>query len=74
MNIDGIYNLVAAVISLAKRDYYYACKNDSPNSEYNSKASLECFFNGEWLQMLSMGQANPEALMEQARRGDFDRV
>lgn len=71
MHPDGVYNLVAAVINLAKRDYHNALSNDSPKSEYNSKEALEYFFNSEWLQMLSMGRADPRQLMAQARAGDF---
>lgn len=71
MHPEGVYNLVAAVINLAKRDYHNALKNSAPKSKYNSIDALEYFFNSEWLQMLSMGLANPEALMAQARAGDF---
>ena len=71
MRPDGVYNLIAAVINLAKRDYNKALKNDHPGSEYNSKASIEWFFNSDWLQFLTMGRADPEALMAQAKVGDY---
>lgn len=71
MHPEGVFNLVAAIINLAKRDYHSALKNDSPKSEYNSKEALEYFFNSEWLQMLSMGRADPQLLMAQAKAGDY---
>ncbi len=71
MNKEGIYNLIAAVINQAKRDYHNALKKDVPTSEYNSKAAIEYFFNSEWLQLLSMGRADPELLMAQAKAGDY---
>lgn len=71
MHDEGVCNLIAAVVNLAKRDYHQALKTDSPKSEYNSKAALEYFFNSEWLQMLSMGRADPELLMAQAKAGDY---
>lgn len=71
MHPDGVYNLIAAIINTAKKDYNKALKNDCPKSEYNSKASIEKFFNSEWLQFLTMGKANPEALIAQAKVGDY---
>lgn len=71
LNTEGVCNLIAAVITLAKRDYYTACKNDQPLSEYNSKAALENFFYSDWLQFLSLGRANPERLMAQAMSKDY---
>lgn len=71
MHDEGVCNLIAAVVNLAKRDYHKALESDSPMSEYNSKAALEYFFNSEWLQMLSMGRADPQLLMAQARAGDY---
>jgi hypothetical protein len=71
MHDEGMCNLIAAVINLAKKDYRRALVNDAPASEYNSKVALECFFNSEWLQMLSMGRANPETLMAPAKAGDY---
>lgn len=71
MHDEGMCNLIAAVINLAKKDYRRALVNDAPASEYNSKAALESFFNSEWLQMLSLGRANPETLMAQAKAGDY---
>lgn len=71
MHHEGVFNLVAAIVNLAKRDYHRALKTDSPKSEYNSKEALEHFFNSEWLQMLSMGRADPQLLMAQAKAGDY---
>lgn len=71
MHTEGVFNLVAAVVNLAKRDYHKALSNDTPKSEYNSKEALEYFFNSEWLQILSMGRADPQQLMAQARAGDY---
>ena len=71
MDEDGVIKLIGSIIRLAKRDYYRACKHDSPASEYNSKATLESFFHSDWLQFLTLGRADPETLMAQARRREF---
>ena len=71
MHPDGMYKLIAAVINLAKRDYYRAMKHGSPSSGYCTTAAIENFFYGDWIQMLTLGQADPEMLIEQAKVGDY---
>lgn len=71
MDNEGMCNLIAAVVNLAKRDYYKATKGKAPAIGDRSKESLEAFFRSEWLQTLSLGRASASALMAQARRGEF---
>lgn len=73
MSTDGMYDLIAAIINLAKKDYRRALRHDFANSEYNSKEALERFFYGDWLQFLTMGRADPDALIAQAKAGDYRR-
>lgn len=71
MHPDGMYNLIAAVINLAKRDYHKAIKRGRPGNGYCSAAAIENFFYGDWIQFLTLGHANPESLIEQAKAGDY---
>lgn len=43
MDNEGMCNLIAAVVNLAKRDYYKATKGKAPAIGDRSKESLEAF-------------------------------
>lgn len=71
MNDESVYLLCLAIVKRAVKDYRAACRVRPGKSVTRCRDELERFFRGPWFELMTGGQADPEALMSKIKRGEI---